>query len=306
MSTAGSAERLAAEASGPEPPEAAEPLAVAGRFVRLRRWGAVLSGIGAMAGVLGAIAVVFVALHVSALQGIAAAEAAEVVVHSPSVGSGPADSGAAGADSGRADGAAAPQREPEPALPAALRRVDPEWAQRTAAATGIPLRALLAYAAANLTIAAEQPGCGIGWNTLAAIGAIESAHGSHGGALLGGNGYPDPAIRGVALDGNGVAAIRDTDGGAWDGDTRWDRAVGPMQFIPSTWARWGADGDGDGVTDPNQIDDAALAAARYLCASGAMTSTAGWRAAVFSYNHSDSYVDRVAATANGYAAAIRQ
>ena len=76
MSTAGSAERLAAEASGPEPPEAAEPLAVAGRFVRLRRWGAVLSGIGAMAGVLGAIAVVFVALHVSALQGIAAAEAA--------------------------------------------------------------------------------------------------------------------------------------------------------------------------------------------------------------------------------------
>ncbi|MCW5954772.1 MAG: lytic murein transglycosylase [Propionibacteriaceae bacterium] len=308
MSTAGSVETLAADAPGPELPEVAtEPLLAPDRFARLRRWGVVLSGVGAVAGVLGAIAVVFVALHVSALQGIAAAEAAEVVEYQPAPGpSAPAESGTGDSGSGSGDDTDAPAREAESGLPSTLRRVDPEWARRTASATGIPVRALLAYASANLTVAAEQPGCGIGWNTLAAIGAIESAHGSHGGAVLGEAGYPDPAIRGVALNGDGVAAIRDTDDGAWDGDTRWDRAVGPMQFIPSTWARWGADGNGDGAADPNQIDDAALAAARYLCASGAMTSTAGWRAAVFSYNHSDSYVDDVAVTANRYAAASRR
>ena len=45
-----------------------------------------------------------------------------------------------------------------------------------------------------------------------------------------------------------------------------DRAVGPMQFLPASWARYGADGNGDGVRDPHQLDDAALAAAAYLCA----------------------------------------
>jgi membrane-bound lytic murein transglycosylase B len=96
-------------------------------------------------------------------------------------------------------------------------------------------------------------------------------------------------------------AIRDTDGGRWDGDAVWDRAVGPMQFIPETWERWGADVDGNGSADPNQIDDAALAAARYLCAAGEMTSVDGWRRAIFSYNNLESYVNDVAATANVYA-----
>ncbi|GAA2066844.1 lytic transglycosylase domain-containing protein [Microbacterium hatanonis] len=180
-------------------------------------------------------------------------------------------------------------------------RVDAAWSARVAAAVGIPRRALEAYALADLVVDAEQPGCGIGWNTLAGIGAIETDHGRHGGAALGDDGYPSPAIRGPQLDGNGNAAIRDTDGGAWDGDAVWDRAVGPMQFIPDTWARWGADANGDGAADPNQIDDAALAAARYLCHSGSMTTTEGWRAAVFSYNHLDVYVDDVAAVANRYA-----
>lgn len=74
----------------------------------------------------------------------------------------------------------------------------------------------------------------------------------------------------------------------------------------STWAKWGADGNGDGVASPNQIDDAALAAARYLCASGTMTNTAGWRAAVFSYNQSNAYVNEVAAIANRYAADVKR
>lgn len=201
-----------------------------------------------------------------------------------------------------ADAGPAPADRPDASSPV---RIDPVWSQRVATATGIPVRALLAYASADLSVDAEQPGCGIGWNTLAAIGAVESGHGTHAGAVLGEDGYPDPPIRGIPLDGqrDGVAAIADTDGGLWDGDTVWDRAVGPMQFVPSTWERWAADGNGDGLDDPNQIDDAGLAAARYLCASGSLATPDGWRAAVLSYNRSDAYVDQVARIANGYATA---
>ncbi|HET8778798.1 MAG TPA: lytic transglycosylase domain-containing protein, partial [Agromyces sp.] len=180
--------------------------------------------------------------------------------------------------------------------------VDPDWITRIAAATGIPERALTAYALAHVMITAGEPECGLDWTTIAAIGAIESGHGSHAGTVLDENGNAQPAIIGRALDGNGVATITDTDNGAYDGDTTWDRAVGPMQFIPSTWAKWGSDANGDGVADPNQIDDAARSAADYLCASGPMTSPDGWRAAVFSYNHDNSYVDKVATIASDYLA----
>ena len=185
-----------------------------------------------------------------------------------------------------------------------LQGVDLTWLARTAAATGIPSRALLAYAAANLQLRQEKPGCALGWNTLAAIGLAESGHGTHGGSSIDANGVARPAVLGVRLDGSqGVAAIRDTDKGALDGDTQWDRAVGPMQFIPSTWATSGADGNGDGVKDPQNIDDASLAAARYLCASSTMSTPAAWRAAVQSYNNSSEYIDSIAAAANRYAAA---
>ena len=64
----------------------------------------------------------------------------------------------------------------------------------------------------------------------------------------------------------------------------------------------GADGNGDGIKDPQNIDDASLAAARYLCASSAMSTPATWRAAVQSYNNSSPYIDSIATAANRYAA----
>ena len=116
-----------------------------------------------------------------------------------------------------------------------------------------------------------------------------------------------PPIIGIPLNGSrGTAAIGDTDGGRLDGDTVWDRAVGPMQFIPSTWAGSGADGNGDGIKDPNNIFDAALATAAYLCRAvpgSDLTSDADQRRAAFSYNHSSAYVDKVMRAAAALAAA---
>jgi hypothetical protein len=78
-----------------------------------------------------------------------------------------------------------------------------------------------------------------------------------------------------------------------------------MQFIPSTWARWGADANGDGVADPFNVNDAALAAARYLCAAGGdLRTTAGRTAAVLTYNYSNEYVARVLALAAAYRAGV--
>jgi Transglycosylase SLT domain len=166
------------------------------------------------------------------------------------------------------------------------------------AAGGIPARAVQAYQAA-----AVAAGCGIPWTLVAAIGRVESDHGRFAGATLLADGRSDPPIVGIPLDGRpGVAAIKDTDGGRWDGDRSYDRAVGPMQFIPGTWATFGVDGDGNGKTDPFDIDDAAASAAKYLCkAGGDLSNEAGQRNAVYSYNRSTAYVDNVLALAALYA-----
>jgi membrane-bound lytic murein transglycosylase B len=131
---------------------------------------------------------------------------------------------------------------------------------------------------------------------------VESNHGRFAGAVLRTDGRSTPPIIGIALDGTRSALIGDTDGGRLDGDASHDRAVGPMQFIPSTWARWGSDGDGDGRVDPQDIDDAALAAGRYLCADGRDVGTArGWWTGILSYNPSVDYAQRVFGAADTYA-----
>lgn len=204
--------------------------------------------------------------------------------------------------------AAPPIRTVDPSRSAGRPLVDPAWLARTSAATGIPLPALRAYADAELVLRSEQPGCHLAWNTLAGIGWVESQHGTVGGRTLGPDGRSSQPILGPALDGaGGFAAIHSTPASAaWHGDRVWEHAVGPLQFLASTWTRWGADGDGDGVADPNDLDDAALAAARYLCADGhVLTSDGGWNAATNSYNHDADYVARVAAAANSYAARAR-
>lgn len=157
--------------------------------------------------------------------------------------------------------------------------------------TDIPLVALNAYVRATRTLATEDPGCGIHWSQLAGIGRIESIHGYFGNSTLDANGHTTEDIRGLRLDGRNLAGggslavIRDSDNGALDGDTVYDRAVGPMQFIPTTWDLYGSDGDGDGLTDPQNIYDAALGSARLLCdAPGSMLTTTGEQRAYFAYN----------------------
>jgi membrane-bound lytic murein transglycosylase B len=174
--------------------------------------------------------------------------------------------------------------------------VSPLWVSSTSVASGVPAVAVRAYGAATLREAAEDPGCHLGWTTLAGIGWVESQHGTIDGRILRASGRPDHPILGVELDGSGdVAAVPDSSGG-------YQRALGPLQFIPDTWARWAADGDGDGRDDPQDLDDAALSAARYLCASGTdLASGTGWSEAVFSYNHSNAYVAAVYAAAKAYA-----
>jgi membrane-bound lytic murein transglycosylase B len=180
-------------------------------------------------------------------------------------------------------------------------RVDADWARSMAAATGIPKRAVLAYAGAAIAKAASMPACGLSWTTLAAVGEVESSNGQHGGSSIGPDGTVTPPIFGVALNGDGVASIPDSDGGAIDGDATSDRAVGPMQLIPQTWRNWHTDGNGDGVEDPQNIDDAVMATTNYLCrASTALDTEKGWRAAISAYNSTGAYLREVARVAVAY------
>ena len=174
----------------------------------------------------------------------------------------------------------------------------------SASANGIPAAALAAYQRAEQVINSADATCNLSWQLVAAIGRVESDHGRYGGNVLGEDGKSRPGIYGIPLDGsNGTATIRDSDGGKYDDDQVYDRAVGPMQFIPQTWTIVGVDGDGDGTRDPQDIDDAALASAVYLCSGDEDLGTyGGQKASVYRYNHSEEYVDLVISIMNAYLA----
>jgi membrane-bound lytic murein transglycosylase B len=171
-----------------------------------------------------------------------------------------------------------------------------------ASAMGIPAAALAAYQRAETVINTADKSCNIPWQLIAAIGRVESDHGRVNGNSLNADGLATPGIFGIALDGsNNTSRISDSDAGLYDSDAKFDRAVGPMQFIPSTWRVVGVDADGDAERNPQDIDDAALASAVYLCSGDDdLSAEAGQSAAVFRYNHSKSYVDLVLSIMNAY------
>ncbi|WP_347177003.1 lytic transglycosylase domain-containing protein [Parafrankia sp. EAN1pec] len=170
----------------------------------------------------------------------------------------------------------------------------------TAADKGIPARVLTAYRHAADQLTHDKPGCHLPWELLAAIGKVESGHAT--GHPITDDGTITRPILGPPLNGTaGVALIHDTDNGTLDHDTTYDRAVGPMQFIPTTWRTSGHDGNNDGRNDPHNIDDATVAAGHYLCAHGRdLTNPDQLRAAILAYNPSDTYVRTVLTWMNGY------
>lgn len=204
--------------------------------------------------------------------------------------------------------AAAVDTEVSAAAPVATERVAYEDARVLATVEGVDftLVALDAYDRAAASTADEDPACGVRWWAIAGISRVEGNHGTYGGAALDERGDATKRIIGIQLNGtNNTQVVPDSDDGALDGDPAYDRAVGPMQFIPQTWARFAADGNEDDVSTPFNLYDATLAAARYLCrASSGLDADDGLRAAYFSYNRSDAYVARVLSYARRYERSI--
>jgi membrane-bound lytic murein transglycosylase B len=170
--------------------------------------------------------------------------------------------------------------------------------------TTIPRLASISYQRAASTQAHDAPTCGLSWEILAGIGLVESDHGRGGGA---GNqrwsGIASPAILGPLLNGqDGFPVIKDTDHGVLDANLSFDRAVGPMQFLPATWREYNPVTSGAAAPNPENISDAAFAAARYLCASDVdLRTPTGLIDALYGYNHSFAYVMNVVTAAQRYA-----
>jgi membrane-bound lytic murein transglycosylase B len=169
-------------------------------------------------------------------------------------------------------------------------------------ALGIPTIALSAYRSAEQKMAVEAPGCGVSWNLLAGIGRIESGHA--GGGAVDARGTAVVPIYGPALDGTlpGNEVILSSSAGS---RVTYARAMGPMQFLPGTWARYASDGKGDGTADPQNLFDATLAAARYLCSGGLnLRDPVGVQSAILRYNNSMPYAQNVLGWAAAYATGV--
>lgn len=168
----------------------------------------------------------------------------------------------------------------------------------------IPRVAFDAYRAASAAAPTISDGCAVEWTVLAGLGRVESRHGMLDAEhRILRSGDVTPTIRGPQLDGEGrTRPIADTDGGRLDGDATWDRAMGPLQFIPTTWAELGRDGNGDDVADPDNLYDAALTAVAHLCLRepGDYADRAQLRRALVAYNASGRYADEVMAWVDRY------
>ncbi|MBL3667772.1 lytic transglycosylase domain-containing protein [Streptomyces sp. M2CJ-2] len=235
------------------------------------------------------------AVAAAAVAALSASQAPGATIGDPG---GRAASDAATAPEGSADGPGATGNSPYYTDLPPLNSPNPSPSASTdprtpgASEAGIPATVLDAYKKAEAALRESKPGCNLPWQLLAAIGKVES--GQARGGRVDAEGTTLSPIIGPQLDGNGFALIRDTDNGVYDGNSTYDNAVGPMQFIPSTWAWAGRDGNGDGRKDPNNIYDAALAAGHYLCRFGwDLSDRADLDKAILSYNQSTDYLNTV-------------
>lgn len=199
--------------------------------------------------------------------------------------------------------AAAPQ--PQPAATTAPAPTPQLPTSLAAGPLGVPGINLAAYKAAEQSLANQNPGCAMSWTLIAGIGRVESTHANDGKAEA--NGNLTAPILGPVLDGSlyGNNVIHDTDGGVLDGNASYDRAVGPMQFLPETWKKYGADGNGDGKIDPQNLFDAALTTGKYLCDGGLDMRDLGQQTkSILRYNNSVAYVANVMAWSFAYSTGI--
>ncbi len=176
------------------------------------------------------------------------------------------------------------------------------WAELHSDPYGIPKRALQSYAYAAAAMAKANPQCSLGWSTLAAIGNVSSDHGEAGNSSIGSDGRVTPELRGLRQANPERAKPRaDTDAGTYDGSTRIDVTMGPMQILPSRWEQFATDADNDGKADPDNFDDATLTTARFLCAAGGdLRQSDGWARAVTQFNGTPGFVQKVHAQAAVY------
>lgn len=190
--------------------------------------------------------------------------------------------------------------ELEAVLPGAIDTAHHRRLLATVDGLGLPLVVLDAYVTAADAQAAETPWCAIRWPLLAGIAMVESHHGTFHANAVQANGRTTGTIFGPLLDGSlpATMVIRDTDGGAYDANSSFDRAIGPFQFLPSTWRIFARDGNGDGLTDPHNIYDGARSAAAYLCHHNGLGTADQLDRAIRAYNDSGAYVRQVL----GYAA----
>jgi murein DD-endopeptidase MepM/ murein hydrolase activator NlpD len=179
-------------------------------------------------------------------------------------------------------------------------------ATAAAAAVGIPLVVFSAYLAAEAQASTIGPECQVDWPIIAGIWKVESGHATSDGRTIGPDGQVTPPLYGPTLDGSrpGAASTPDTDGGVLDGDPTWDRAVGPAQFLPSSWRSYGRDDNGDGIADPQNVYDAALSTVAYLClrTPGDYRDPDHLARALLGYNNSSEYVETVSGWINYYRA----